>query len=105
MLKRILIDYRLLKTLFPNLICCLLQLESQLGGQYSQPLSVPQFGSKSTHTLMSYFPEVDLNILTLLEGDRKVDRPIHKAEFRKELKIEVLNHAINQFAELLRPFV
>lgn len=105
MFKRILVDFRLLKSLYPNMVCCLLQLESQLGGEYSRPLSVPQIGSRSTHTLMSYFPEVDLNIVTLLEGERNVDRPIHKREFRKELKPEVLDHAINQFAALLRPFV
>ena len=105
MLKRILVDFRLLKSLFPELVCCLFQLESQLGGVYSQPLAVPQTGSRTSHTLMSHFPDVDLNIITLLEGERKVDRPIHKPEFRKELKPELLDHAINQFAALLRPFV
>ncbi len=35
MLKRILVDFHLLKTLYPNISCYLFQLESQLGGDYS----------------------------------------------------------------------
>ncbi len=104
MLKRILVDFHLIKTLHPELICCLLQLESHLGGEYSRPLASPQTGSKSSHTLMSYFPEVELNILTLLEGERHVKKPIHKPEFRKELKPAILDHAIKQFSDLLIPF-
>ena len=105
MLKRILIDFRLLKSLHPNLVCCLLQLESMLGGDYSQPLADTHYGSTSSHTLMSYFPEVDLNIVTLLEGERKVNRPIHQEEYFKELSPESLEHAINRFSELLAIFV
>lgn len=105
MLKRILVDFRLLKSLHPNLVCCLLQLESQLGGSYSAPLAAPQTGSPSSHTLMSYFPEVELNIVTLLEGERKIDRPIHQANYFKELNPEVLEYAIERFAQLLAPFV
>ena len=33
MIKRILIDFHLLKTIFPNISCYLFQLESQLGGE------------------------------------------------------------------------
>lgn len=105
MLKRILVDFRLLKSLHPDLVCCLIQLESQLGGGYSDPLAEPQTGSPSSHTLMSYFPEVDLHIVTLLEGERKIDRPIHRTQYFKELNLEVLDHAINRFAELMKPFV
>ena len=105
MLKRILVDFRLLKSLHPNLVCCLLQLESQLGGSYSDPLAAPQTGSPSSHTLMSYFPEVELNIVTLLEGERKIDRPIHQTNYFKELNPEVLEYAIGRFAQLLTPFV
>ena len=104
MLKRILLDFRLLKSLHPNLVCCLLQLESQLGGGYFEPLADPQVGSPSTHTLMSYFPEVDLNIITLLEGERKIDRPIHRTEYFKELDPEILEHAIEGFSQLLAPY-
>ena len=105
MLKRILVDFRLLKSQHPNLTCCLLQLESQLGGSYSSPLAAPQTGSPSTHTLLSYFPEVTLHIITLLEGERKVDQPIHQSQHFKELNPAVLEHAIKQFAALLNPLV
>lgn len=107
MLKRILVDFNLLKSLHPNLICCLLQLESMLGGDYSKPVkpNAVALGSPSAHTLMSYFPEVDLNILTLLEGERKVDRPIHNPAYFKELKLARLNHIIQRFQTLLWPLL
>ena len=107
MLKRILVDFQLLKSLHPNLICCLLQLESMLGGDYSEPArtNTPALGSPSAHTLMSYFPGVDLNILTLLEGERKVDRPIHNPDYFKELPPARLDYVINHFQALLRPLL
>ena len=105
MIKRILVDFRLLKSLHPELICCLLQLESQLGGDYSDPSANPNMGSRSTHTLMSYFPEVDLNIMTLLDGERNINRPIHRAEHFKELRPERLERVINQFKALLTPYI
>lgn len=104
MLKRILIDFRMLKSLFPRLGCCLLQLESMLGGTYANPGANPQLGSPPSHTLMSYFPEVRLHIVTLLEGERKVDRPIHKPEYFKELKPENLDNGIRTISDLLQPF-
>lgn len=107
MLKRILVDFNLLKSLHPNLICCLLQLESMLGGDYSEPVKpdAPALGSPSAHTLMSYFPDVDLNILTLLDGERKVDRPIHNLAYFKELPLARLNYAISRFQTLLHPLL
>ena len=62
-------------------------------------------GSRSTHTLMSYFPEVDLNIMTLLDGERNINRPIHRAEYFKALSPERLERVINQFKALLTPFI
>ena len=105
MLKRILVDFRLLKSMHPNLVCCLLQLENMLGGDYSEPLANPQFGNPRSHTLMSHFPEVSLNVITLLEGDRKIYEPIHETEYFKELLPEYLDNAINNFSRLLTPFV
>ena len=105
MLKRILVDFRMLKSLYPRLACCLVQMESMLGGSYSHPLRSPQLGSPPTHTLMSYYPEVHLHIVTLLEGERKIDKPIHKPEFFKELKPECLDLALETLAGLLEPFV
>lgn len=105
MLNRILVDFRLLKSLHPNLACCLLQLESRLGGSYSQLLANPHTGSPSTYTLMSYFPEVHLNIITLLQGERKIDQPIHKTAYFKELSSKSLDYAVRKFSGLLAPFV
>jgi len=101
MLKRILVDCTLIKHVFPDVKFVLLQLESQLGGDYSEVFKGVHFGSPSTHTLLSYF-DIDLNIITLLEGERKVDKPIHKSEFFKPLKMEPLIKAINVLKELLK---
>ena len=93
MLKRILVDFHLLKTRFPNLLCFLFQLESQLGGDYSSVITEPN-GSYSSHSLMSYFQDVDLKIITLLPGERKIDRPINKPDFFKPLPLERLQNAV-----------
>jgi len=39
MLKRILVDFTLLKSIVPKANCVLLQLESQLTGDYSKPMN------------------------------------------------------------------
>lgn len=104
MLKRILVDFSLMKNVFPNLDFVLIQLESQLTGDYSEPSKKIIFGSPSTHTLLSYF-DVDLHIITLLEGERKVDEPIHKPGHHKELKRKVLIKGINQISKLLQKYI
>lgn len=102
MMKRILVDFTLLKEVYPNLDCVLFQLESQLGGDYSE-LGNITFGSFSTHTLLSFF-NIDLIIITLLQGERKVDQPIHKMEYYKPLTKESLYKAIQTFKELLEKY-
>ncbi|WP_295914038.1 hypothetical protein [uncultured Alistipes sp.] len=104
MLKRILVDFSLLKTVYPQMQCALLQLESQLTGDYSQINKEVIYGSYSTHVLMSYF-NVDLNIMTLLEGERKPNNPIHKPEWFKTLKTAVLVKTVEKIKELLQPFI
>ncbi len=104
MIKRILVDFMLLKTKFPGLDCFLFQLESQLGGDYSSNLAKP-LGSQSTHSIMSYFPTVELKIVTLLEGERKVDRPINKLEHSKELKLEYLMNAVEKLSETMKKHI
>ena len=98
MLKRILVDFHLLKTKVPNLLCYLFQLESQLGGDYSSEIKNPK-GSYPTHTLMSYFPGLDLRVITLLPGERKVDQPINKAKHFKVLTIDRLEVAVESIIE------
>lgn len=100
MLKRILVDFTLFKQVYPDLVFVLFQLESQLGGDYSTANRV-KYGSPSTHTLLSYF-DIDLNIITLLEGERKVDSPIHKPEYYKNLREESLLAALEVFKNLLK---
>ncbi|MDD9810809.1 MAG: restriction endonuclease [Gammaproteobacteria bacterium] len=101
MLKRILVDFDLLKTRHPNLSCYLFQLESQLGGDYSA-MTKPTYGSYSTHTIQSYF-SCDLHIVTLLAGERNINRPIHK--HFKPLKIESLQNAVDILADDMRRFL
>jgi len=43
-----------------------------------------------------------LNIITLLEGERKVDKPIHKPEYYKSLGAESLLAALEVFKDLLK---
>lgn len=104
MLKRIMVDFTLLKSVVPNINCVLLQLESQMTGDYSEPLKKIIYGSHSTHTIMSYF-DVDLNIITLLEGERKVDEPIHNSKNFKDLKKDVLELGIDAMSELLKKYL
>ena len=99
MLKRVLVDFTLLKTKYPNISFVLFQLESQLGGDYSELKERPM-GSKSTHTLLSYF-DIPLEIITLLKGERDINRPIHKKEFFKPLTKESLKIAINKISEII----
>ena len=103
MLKRVLVDFTLLRQVVPELRCVLLQLESQLTGDYSEPLKDVCYGSPSTHTLLSYF-DVDLKIITLLEGERRIDKPIHKQGCFKELTEPALRKAVDTFKELLGDF-
>lgn len=91
MIKRILVDFQLLKTIYPDISCHLFQLESQLGGDYSA-LNKITYGAKPTHSIMSYFPKVDLHITTFLQGERNIDKPIHK--IFKPLNKNILKNAV-----------
>ena len=102
MLKRILFDAELMKEAVETDTYYLVQLESQLGGDYSE-LKEVTFGSPATHALLSHV-DVNLKIITLLQGERKVDRPIHKAEYFKELKMSELLKAVNIFANDLKKY-
>ena len=104
MLKRILVDFSLLKKAFPNISCYLFQLESQLGGDYSE-LNEITFGSKPSHTLMSYFPEVKLKIFTFLKGERKVNKPIHKSDYFKPLDRKQIEKAIKLLADDMKRYL
>jgi hypothetical protein len=101
MLKRILVDFTFMKKLWPNINCFLLQLENMLGGDYSEISKEITYGSKSTHTILSQFNDIHLEIITLLKGDRHVKKPIHKPLFFKELEEKNLRIAIDKFKKVL----
>jgi len=103
MFKRILVDATLLKTQFPEMQFVLLELESQLGGDYSELKDIT-LGSTSTHTLLSYF-DIEMHIITLVEGERKVDKPIHKPEFFKPLTRESLEKAVKIIYDILKEYI
>jgi hypothetical protein len=104
MMKRILTDFMLLKTKYPELKTFLFQLESQLGGDYSK-LNPVTFGSHTTHTLASYFPSVDLKIVTLLRGERRIDEPIHREEYFKPLEKKQLSRALSIMQDTMASFL
>lgn len=101
MIKRILFDAWLLRTKFPALKFALVQLESQLGGDYSE-LNEVTLGSFPTHTLMSFFKDTKIEIITLLEGERKVKKEIHMREHYKPLLRKNLERAVKQLMEILK---
>lgn len=102
MIKRILVDFMLLKTRYPQLTCYLFQLESQMGGDYST-YALGKYGSRITHSIMSYFPTVHLHIFTFLTGERKIDKPIHKVF--KPLTLDRLQQAVFLIADDLKQYL
>jgi len=105
MLKRIAVDAMFLKQAHKNAHNILFQLESQLGGDYEDISKTTHYGSYSTHTILSYFDDIDLHIITLLEGERKVDKPIHKKKFYKKLEKESVKKAVGVFEKLLATYL
>lgn len=101
MYKRILVDVFLLKKHFPKLKFCLFQLESMLGGDYSIDVDHPK-GSPSVKVLEHHFPNLDIEIITLLDGERNIKAEIHKRQFYKPLRQERLVHAIKYLELVLK---
>lgn len=106
MLKRTLKDFELtIKLLYPKLLFCLFQFENNLGGDYGDVKKQVHFGSESTHALLSHTPTVSLEIITLLDGDRRANREIHKPKYFKELPVENVEFCVNKFQAMLEPFL
>jgi len=101
MYKRILVDVFLLKKHFPKLKFCLFQLESMLGGDYSIDVNHSK-GSPSVKVLEHHFPNLDIEIITMLDGERNIKGEIHKKQFYKSLRPERLEHAIKYFERALK---
>jgi len=104
MLKRIMVDFTFMKKLWPNVNCILLQLENFMGGDYGELQKPIQYGSKPTYTILSHF-DVNLKIITLLEGDRHVKKPIHQKEYFKDLEEKNLRIAIDEFKTILKKYL
>lgn len=102
MIKRILFDAMLMKEATGVDTYYLFQLESQLGGDYSQ-LNTVTYGSPATHALLSHM-SVDLKIITLLKGERNVKKPIHLPDYFKQLDIKQLHKAVAIFAKALEKY-
>ena len=106
MIKRTLKDFELMvKLLYPKLLFCVFQLENSLGGDYGEVRKLVHLGSESTHTLLSHTPSVRLEIITLLDGNRKSNREIHKRQYFKPLPIDNVAACVSKFRTLLEPFV
>jgi len=100
--KEILVDATLLKKAVLSINAFfVVQLENFLGGDYG--LKIGAKGSDSVITLNRVFPQVNINVITLLDGDRDIKNPLHLPEYFKPLTGERLNYAIEQFAESLLP--
>jgi len=96
MLKRILVDFQLLRKLNPQMVPFVFQLENFLGGDYGLCQQHCD-GSESTHTILSHFPDVPLRIVTLLNGDRSIHTPFYQQ--KKPLLIENLDLAANRLLD------
>lgn len=90
MLKRILVDCLLVKEEHPGISTYLFQLENALGGDYGD-LKKKSKGSLRANELMdkSYFKDIDLEVVTFLEGRRDSNVPFEEGEkriSRKQIK-------------------
>lgn len=99
-LKPILTDFFILKKQYPNLSCHLVQLENNFGGDYGLQRDIC-YGANATHTLMSFFDNVDLHITTLLYGDWQ---DLYRRALKK-LEPATLYKAISTFKKELIPYV
>ncbi len=103
MLKRLIYDRRILHEFAPNAQYVLLQLESAFSGDFHK-CSESSFGSNQYHVFMSR-EESNIEIITLLEGKRDSNNPIHRRENKKELKKEHLIYAVEVLAKILEKHI
>lgn len=99
MLKRILTDCWLLRKKYPSTDLVVLQLENALGGDYGMDVPVT-YGSRQAHVLMSAF-DIDLHILTVMEGNRTGKCPIHNIGYYKTININKLRRSMKTIKSLI----
>ena len=90
MFRRIIFDAVLINNNYPKVKHCLLQLENN-------------FSKSNYHIIQSYFDK-RIDVITLLDGNRNAKKPIHKREYKKELKKEKLYDAIECFESILKEY-
>lgn len=91
MLKRIIFDSMLMDEALPDATHCLFQLEAA-------------FSDDQYNVLMSHHSH-NIDVLTLLDGKRNSQKPIHREAFFKELTKERLITVIEYFEDVLSSFV
>lgn len=74
-----------------------------LGGDYSKDPAHPK-GSPGVHIINTFFPNVELEIITLLDVERRVKREIHKPQFYKPMRPERVAFALNYFERVLSQY-
>lgn len=52
-------------------------------------------------TLNRFYPQIDMTVITLLDGDRDITKPSHRPEYFKPLREERLDYAVEQFRKAL----
>lgn len=102
MMKRIIFDANLMAEVYAIDKYYLVQLESQLGGDYSE-LNDITYGSPATNALLSR-SNVPIEIITLVKGERRVKQPIHNPKFYKPINVKQIKKAIELFSNALRKF-
>ena len=75
-----------------------------LGGDYSKDVEHSN-GSPSVKVLEHHFPNLDIEIITLLDGERNIKGEIHKKQFYKPLRPERLDHALRYFESVLKLYI
>ena len=75
-----------------------------LGGDYSIAVN-HQNGSPSVKVLEHYFPNLDIEIVTILDGEPNIKREIHKKQFYKPLRPERLEHTLKYFEHTLKKYL
>lgn len=104
MYKRVIVDSYILLSRFPELNFCLFMLESMLGGDYAKDPAHPK-GSPAVHVINSLFEDVRIELITMLDGERRVEEPIHKEEYYKQMRPERVRYAMGYFEGVLKEYL
>ena len=98
--KRFLMEAYLLKRAVTTIeVFFVVQLENALGGDYGA--SITPNGRSQVIWLNKQFPDLNISIITLLDGKRASNKPLHMPEYFRPLTDERLEYAIDQFAQVI----